>query len=142
MKTRGRWRNGSVEIINRSGILTLKFLNNTVELRPRAIYFEKILDHRIGKDNRKKYIYIYFEELRPLPLQPILRMKNIDEFTIENYTIRYTRTAIDEYYTIITPGTHLYDYMIITGDEAGIVASIRREVYFDREDRSLTIYMV
>jgi hypothetical protein len=61
---------------------------------------------------------------------------------MEDYIVRYTRSLIDEYYTIITPGSHLYDYVVITSDELGIVLSGRREVYFDKTNSTLTIYLV
>ncbi len=143
MKIRTRWRDGSVEIIIKGEILLLKFLNNSVEFRPRSISIENSREHYLRSDSKKKYIYVYFpEELKPLPFQPSLKLKDIDSFTVENYEFRYTRASIDEYYTIVTPGTHLYDYVILTSDELGIVLSGKREVYFDETSDVLTIYLV
>lgn len=136
-------RDGSLELRVIDDILVVKALNNEIELRPRSILVEEIEKYEVGGDNKNKYIYVYFpEELAPLPYQPYAGRKSFETITVGRYEVRYTNSQLGEYYTIVTPGTHLYDYVIIAYKMLSARAPGKREVYIDTEDKPVAIYFV
>ena len=138
-----KYRDGSIEFRLSDDILVVKALNNEIELRPRSILVEEIEKYEVGGNNKNKYIYVYFpEELAPLPYQPYAGKKQVETITVGRYEVRYTDSQLGEYYTIITPGTHLYDYVIIIDKMLSARASGKREVYIDMEDKPVAIYFV
>ncbi len=143
LKLRIKFMDGSLEYYLSGDILVVKALNNTLEFRPRAIIIDRIRDYFEGGSAKYKYIYVdLLEPIKPLPFQPTIKTSNIGRFMIGNYELRYTNTPIGEYHTVITPGTHLYEYAILTVDRLGVKTSRKREIYFDQTDYSLTLYFV
>ncbi|WFO75109.1 hypothetical protein J4526_08555 [Desulfurococcaceae archaeon MEX13E-LK6-19] len=146
MKTGGRriaFQKGFIDIVVKSGILTLQSSNLVMELRPRAIILQdKIRDYEeteIGKTKRKKVIYLHLEEA----IEPFKgRGEVVKEVLIENYEIRRQDLGFEEYITIVTPGTHLYEYIIISSDTITVSLSAKRQAYVDKEDHTTTIYFV
>lgn len=137
------WKNGVLKLYIRDDILVLEAENNRIEFRPRTIIVEKAARVKEGVVGKKKYLYIILlRELKPFSEKPHSRRIIGKPLIIERYEIRYTRTGIGEYYTFITPGTHLYDYIIISEDEIGIAISGKREVYVVEERLSCYIYLV
>ncbi len=136
------WFNGSLEVLVKESVLVLRGSNFFIEIRPRSIIVSNVKDLRIGEDTKKKYIYVYLvEPIKPLTsaFSKIVPGKLIN---IGDYQLRYTVTNYDHYYTIITPGYTLYDYIIISSDEIGIVTSRKREVYYEVSDHIITLYFV
>ena len=143
MKLRIKYVDGSIEYYLSGDILVVKALNNAFEFRPRAIIIDSAGEYLEGVLSKYKYIYVDFPEpLKPLPFQPTIKTGNAGKYMIGNYELRYTNTPIGEYYTVITPGTHLYEYVILTTDRLGVKTSRKREVYYDRTDSTLTLYFV
>lgn len=114
-----------------------------IELRPRTIVVKnniKSFEERdVGKTRKKKVIYIDFRESLKLFMG---QGEQVKEILVDGYEIRRQDLGFDEYLTIITPGTHLYDYIILSSSTLAIVLSGKRQVYFDKEDTVLTIYIV
>ena len=135
------WLNGSLEVLVKESVLVLRGSNFFIEIRPRSIILSNVKDLRIGEDTKKKYIYVYLlEQIKPLSSQSrILPGKLIN---MGDFQLRYTVTNYDHYYTIITPGYTLYDYIIVSSDEIGIVTSRKREVYYEISDHMITLYFV
>jgi hypothetical protein len=132
--------NGVLYVDIRDEVLVLQAVNNVLELRPRTLIVKKYRGYRIGEDPKNKYLYIYLaEKIRSFPGK-ISSEK--EEYMIGNYVLKRTITKYDEYYTIITPGYFLYEYIILTSEEIGIAMSRKREVYFEPENGSLIVYLV
>lgn len=137
------WKEGVLKLCIRDDILVLEAENNKIEFRPRTIIVEKAAQVKEGVVGKKKYLYIVLlRELKPFNEKPYSRIITGKPLIIERYEIRYTRTGIGEYYTFVTPGTHLYDYIIVSEDEIGIAMSGKREVYVEEERLSCYIYLV
>jgi len=136
------WHNGSLEVLVKESVLVLRGSNFFIEIRPRSVIISNVKDLRIGEDTKKKYIYIYLIE----PIKPLTSVHSKivpgKPFNIGDYQLRYTITNYDHYYTIITPGYTLYDYIVVSSDEIGIVTSRKREVYYEVSDHMITLYFV
>ncbi len=138
-----KWGDGCIDLEARAGELAITFSNTKITLRPRIIIVEgSDVDYEegsSGKSVKKKYIYIHVREcLKPLPAQG----KYISTVLYDKYEIRYQKLGFGEYLTIVTPGEYLYDYIIVTEDTITIGMSGKREAYFYKEDKRLTIYFV
>ncbi|WP_148677116.1 hypothetical protein [Staphylothermus hellenicus] len=142
MKLRMKWGNGSLSVELNEDILTIYSPNFLLELRPRTIIVDNCRGYRVGEDNKRKYIYIYLKEkINPYTSPPQITPTK-KPILLGNYQLVYTTTKYDLYYTIITPGYTLYEYVIITNDEVGIALSRKRETYFEETDNKLVIYLV
>lgn len=133
------WKNGFINIDFNVDRLKIIALNNMFEARPRTILVNKFSEYR-ESNVRKKYIYVYFnEELKPFNNgEDVVNPDRGFEF----YEIKYTKTDYDEYYTIIPPSSFLYDYIVLTSSELGIVMSVKRRVFYEKIDNTLIIYTV
>lgn len=142
MKLKLKWSNGTVLSELREDTLVMRSINFYLELRPRAIIVRNYRGYRLGEDAKRRYIYVYLrEKISPYTGPPEINPIN-KPVLIGNYQLKYTITKYDEYYTIVTPGYTLYEYVIITSDEIGIALSRKREVYFEEGSNELVIYLV
>ncbi|ABN69620.1 hypothetical protein Smar_0512 [Staphylothermus marinus F1] len=142
MKLRIKWGNGSLYTELHEDTLIIYSSNFSLELRPRTIIIDNYRGYRIGEDNKRKYIYVYLKEkINPYATPPQITPAK-KPVLIGDYQIVYTTTKYDIYYTIITPGYTLYEYVIITSDEVGIALSRKRETYFEETDNKLIVYLV
>lgn len=136
-------RNGYITLTIKSDVLILESRNILIELRPRTVVVRdniKSFEERdVGKSKKKKIVYIDFSETLKLFVG---QGEQVRETLVDGYEIRRQDLGFDEYLTIITPGTHLYDYIILSSSTLAIVLSGKRQVYFDKEDNMLTIYIV
>ncbi len=132
---------GVLEYVYRDNILVVKTFNNRFELRPRIIMIDKAVGHIAGGSGKYKYVYVdYPEPIRPLPFQPTVGGR--ERIMIGNYEVRHTATGLGDFHTILTPGVHLYYYVIVSDDRMAVETGRNREVYFDESGGPLIIYFV
>ena len=55
--------------------------------------------------------------------------------------VKKTSLFTGEYITIITPGYSLIEYLVITDRVTVIVTQGGRDVYFEREDDTIAVYI-
>ncbi|MGC9012452.1 hypothetical protein [Thermogladius sp.] len=108
-----------------------------VEVRPRGVVFEQVKSYRVASDERKKYIYVEHEELKPADA-----VNCSEELDLGKYVISSVDLGFEEYVTVTTPGESLIDYLVLTRRISCIVVSRKREPYFDLTQGTLAIYLV
>jgi hypothetical protein len=134
---------GSLEYYTYGERLQLRGLNNIIELRPRSLFIGKAKSREDGLAGKRRYIYIYPPEpLKPLPMQPMIGGRGLGRTSIRGFEVRYAETPIGFFHTIILPGWSLLDYLIVADDQFAVAVSGKKEVYYDVEDDSLTVYVV
>jgi len=136
------WSDGCLSLKISYDLFKIKGYNFELELRPRTIILKNYSRYRVGTDQRRKYVYVYFDEkIKPLDkCDQFLEIKGVRY--IDSYEFRYTRTFYDEYYTIVVPGIFYIEYIILSSTKLGIVLSKKREVYFEETSEYLIIYIV
>lgn len=137
-----RWGKGKALRLGLSGgELEVTSTNTRIILHPRDIVVEaqveKYEDVVAGK---RKYIYVYFvDPIEPLDA-PRIDVSNVE--VVDGFEVRVTDIGFARYLTIITPGAYLYNYVIVSDNVLAAEVNIRREVYYERTARGVTIYML
>ena len=121
--------------------LEIKAENTRIILRQREI----VVDSPVSRyedvvTSKRKYFYIYLSE-NIKPLHPP-RIDIIDYDVVGGFEIRVTNIEVSRYLTIITPGAYLYNYVILSDNLLGGETNTRRELFYEKTSRGLTIYFV
>ncbi len=121
--------------------LEIKAENTRIILRQREIVVENTITHYEDKiTGKRKYFYIHLSE-KIKPLQPP-RIDITDYEIINGFEIRITNIEISKYLTIITPGPYLYNYIILSENLIGGETNTRRQLFYEKTNKKLTIYFV
>lgn len=137
-----RWGKGRALGLSLSGDeLEIVSANVNIILHPRDIVVEGKVDrYEDVIAGKRKYIYVYFgESLQPLNAS---RIDINDIEVINGFEVRITNIEVARYLTIITPGAYLYNYVIISDNILSAEVNTRREVYYEKTGKGLTIYLL
>ncbi len=138
-----KWRNGSLKLVFKEPLLEIISKNYRFILRPRIVIVEgTVKEYNIASPNRRgKYKYVYIElGEEVIPFDKKGRMPRPD--IIGGFEVNYQDMRFEEYLTIVTPGTFLYEYVILTTNMLTICLSAKKEAYVDLEENVATIYVV
>ncbi len=119
---------------------TIVSKNVLITLLPREIRITDDIDKFSEEEtSKKRYIRVFFRN----PVEPISEKPGRHyEGVFENYEVRVTNLDFSNYLTIIVPGSFLYNYIVLSENSISIECSIKKTVYFEKTDKSLTIYFV
>ncbi len=121
--------------------LEIRAENTRIILRQREIVVESpVSRYEDMVAGKRRYFYIYLSE-NIKPLQPP-RIDIIDYDVVGGFEIRITNIEVSRYLTIITPGAYLYNYVILSDDLLGGETNTRRELFYEKTNKGLTIYFV
>ena len=137
-----RWGKGKALGIGLGGgELEIVSANMNIILHPRDIVIEgKVDKYEDVVAGKRKYIYVYFKEsLQPLDAS---RIDIGDVEVINGFEVRITNIEVARYLTIITPGAYLYNYVIVSDNILSAEVNTRREVYYEKMDKGLMIYLL
>ena len=122
--------------------LTVRALNARIGFEPRSIEVEaKYTYKREIEDRNRKNLYIGFAE----PLKPLEapRVDIVGRNYVGNFEVIYTNLEFEQYLTVITPASFIYDYAVLTNRELMVQMPARRKIYYEEEpfDR-VVVYFV
>lgn len=125
----------------RGEALTIAAYNLTLTLNPRGVdVATSIRDLRVYSVGKRKYTYIYFNELvKPLPTG---RSDITDRAFISGFEIVVTHIDGNNYLTVVTPGSWLYNYVVLADNTLLIEMSSKRDVYFEKLVDEVVIHIV
>lgn len=111
-----------------------------LEIRERIIVVHGALDSEVYniRDGRKKAIYIRHAGITAVCDDS---RKTVEEVSSPFSYIKYTKSRLGGYLTIITPGRFFTDYVVIDESTVVVVLPGHREVYAERIGNTLTLYI-
>ncbi len=138
MYSKGAWRvrsvGSSVEVIGRKGKIILD---------ARTIAVPKDSEIKIAEPSvKKRTIYVFHDDLGLVDSPPYIDLRAGQSRVYENFDLRPVDLDFEQYLTIVTPGSFLYDYVIISRKKTGVIMSAKREVYVEETGKSLIVYLV
>lgn len=112
-----------------------------LEVRQRIISAKGVGDPQdhYFRGGRKRVIYLPYKRRLTIDCADV---KSFSEISSSTAHARYIRTSIGDYIVIITAGSIMIDYIVISEDKIAIVIPGKKEVYIDREDDIVTLYIV
>lgn len=112
-----------------------------LEVRERIIMIRGALDSKVYsiRNGRKKAVYIRHVGITARCEDS---QKMVEEISGPFAYVRYTKSRLGGYLTIITPGRFFTDYIVIDESTVAIVLPGHREVYVEKIDNTLTLYIV
>ena len=125
----------------RGEALTIAAYNITLTFNPRGIdVVANIGDVKVYDIGKRKYVYIFLNErIKPLPTG---KSDIVDKEFIGSFEVVVTRINGNNYLTIITPGSWLYNYVILTDDTLLIEMSSKKDVYFEKLEDEIVVHIV
>ncbi|MEM2644616.1 MAG: hypothetical protein QXP03_00885 [Desulfurococcaceae archaeon] len=112
-----------------------------LEVRERMVMVQGVLSSEVHgiRNGRKKAVYVRHVGIT-------MRCNSFREIVQEISSplaqIKYTRSRLGGYLTIITSGRFLTDYIVVDESAMAIVLPGRREVYAEMAGNVLTLYIV
>lgn len=140
-----KWPKGAVKLLVGADRAVVSGRNFRLELEPRAIYFRGPWDDvEEASFPRRKNLYITVSEaLEGDSAPPRIDVANGDEVVLRSFEVRLNLLeGVDSFLTLITPGTFLYDYAILTSRKFMAEMSSRRRVYASKANDMVEIYIV
>lgn len=133
---------GCVEIQYTDNLVRLIGGDFSFEFTQRSVVLSNVSDVEVYliRSGRKRAIYAKYSG-RYLPC-PDRGEVIEDETSTQLFTARVTRCSVGYYLTIIFSGSFLVNYAIMSRDTIGLVVPGKREVYTERIEGSLAIYIV
>ncbi len=121
--------------------LTIAAYNLTITLNSRGVdVVASIKDTKVYEIGKRKYVYIIFKEkIQPLPTG---KSDIIDKAFTSGFEIIVTHINDNNYITVVTPGSWLYNYIILTNDTLMLELSKKRDVYFERLEDEVVVHIV
>ncbi len=136
-----RWFEGAAAARASDGVLELVFSNARIVLEPRRLLLEGVgARQRSRNDGRRLRVLLEASE----PLKPITPPPRIDiDYTgvVGGFQVMYTSLGFENYITVVTPGTHLYDYVVVSSTLVYMEASGRRTAFYEGLDGGLAVYL-
>ena len=137
-----RYGSGAACFRTRGEFIEVELENAHITLEPRTLIVEApIATHRETTDERRKRVIVEFrEQIRPLTPN---RIDFIGHAMLGLFEIRITDLDFDTYITIITPGSHHYDYIVVSKRLVYVEMSAKKKTYYEEEaNKKLILYIV
>ncbi len=136
-----RWGRGVLRLKASQDSLEVEAGNGSISLEARMIRVEAPVEEwRDVLQGKRRWVYVDLgEELEPLPGG---RNATSRLLMLGLFDIRSTDIGVERYLTVVTPGHFIYDMVIVSSARIGVAAPMRRSFYFDRDEDSLTMYLV
>lgn len=137
-----RYSLGAACFRTRGEFLEIEFENAYIVLEPRTLVVEApIASHREAVDERRKRVIVEFrEEIKPLTPN---RIDFVGHATLGLFEVRITDLDFDTYITIVTPGGHYYDYVVVSKRLLYVEMSAKKKTYYEEEpNKKLILYIV
>ncbi len=138
MYSKGAWRvrsvGGAVEISGKDGKIILDARTITIPKESKV----KVAEPSV----KKRTLYVFHRDLGFIDSPPYIDLRAGQSRVYENFDLRPVDLDFEQYLTIVTPGSFLYDYAIITRKKTGVIMSAKREIYVEETKNSLIIYLV
>jgi len=133
------YRNGCLQVKRTGEYIVVSSNGFSIEIRPRIITVKgvKEAEEKPIYSAKRKSIYIYHDSIDALEKCP----DKPDELLLGDYMVKKTSLFTGEYITIITPGYSLIEYLVITDRVTVIVTQGGRNVYFERGDDTIAVYI-
>jgi len=91
---------------------------------------------------KKRSLYAFYNRLPTLKSPPSIDMVANERRVYRGFEIRAVDIDVEQYLTVVTPGSFLYDYVIITPTKMGIYLSAKRDAYLEETSKSKVLYLV
>ena len=138
MYSKGAWRVRSV-----GGGVEVSGGRRKLIFDARTITAPKDSEVRVAEPSvKKRTIYVFHEDLGFIESPPYIDLRAGQSRVYENFDLRPVDLDFEQYLTIVTPGSFLYDYVIVTKRKTGVIMSAKRDVYIEETKNSLIIYLV
>ncbi|MEM0002158.1 MAG: hypothetical protein QXS24_00915 [Desulfurococcaceae archaeon] len=92
------------------------------------------------REGRRKVIYLHYD--KTIGSDCTTGYKLLEELSTPLVHIRYTKSTLGEYLTIIPSGLFLVDYIVVSSETTAIIIPGKREVYVDKSNHITTVYIV
>ncbi len=127
-----KWGQGVLELIVRGETLVVRGANAELVFEPRSILVEaEYVSKRDLADGKRKRLYIDFaSEFKPLEPR---RIDIVGTRMIGLFEIRVTDLDFDRFLTVITPGSFLYTYIVLSTKTLMVETSAKRKIFYEEE---------
>ena len=116
---------------------------NKIVLDARSVTLPKEAEVRYAEPSvKRRAFYAFYERLPTAEFPPAVDMVANDRRVYRGFELRATDLDVEQYLTVVTPGSFLYDYVIITPNKMGIYLSSKREGYLEETSKSKILYLV
>lgn len=137
-----RYGSGAACFRTRGEFLEIQFENAYIALEPRTLIVEApIAAHREAVDERRKRVIVEFgEEIKPLTPN---RIDFVGRAALGLFEVRVTDLEFDTYITVVTPGGHHYEYVVVSKRLVYVEMSAKKKTYYEEEpNKKLILYIV
>jgi len=136
-----RWLDGGARVVVSGDVLELVFRNARVVAEPRRLVLEGIpASPRCYSDGRRLRVALDLAG-EPEPFRPPPRIDIEYTGMVGGFQVTYTSLGFDSYITIVTPGGHLYDYVVVSRRLVFLEASGRRKAFFEELGGGVAVYL-
>ncbi|ABU81187.1 hypothetical protein [Ignicoccus hospitalis] len=116
---------------------------DSIVLDARSVTLPKDSEVRYSEPTVKtRAFYAFYARLPTLTRPPAVDMVANDRRVYRGFEIRAVDLDVQQYLTVVTPGSFLYDYVIITPNKMGIYMNSKREGYLEETSKSKILYLV
>ncbi len=91
---------------------------------------------------KQRVVYAFYNELKGVERPPYVDMLAGERRVFGSFELRAVDMDFERYLTVVTPGSFLYEYAIITPKKLALVTSAKRDFYLEDTGRRKIIHIV
>ena len=118
-------------------------VNDEIVLDARSITLPKDAEVFYAEPKLKnRVVYAFYSPLKSVEKPPYVDMLSGERRVYGSFELRAVDADFEQYLTVITPGSFLYEYAIITPKKLAIVTSAKRDFYLEDTGKRKIIHIV
>ncbi len=119
------------------------FIANSIVLDARSITLPKESEIFYAEPEvKKRVVYAFYNPLKGVERPPYVDMLAGERRVFGGFELRAVDMDFEQYLTVITPGSFLYEYTIVTPRKLALVTSAKRDFYLEDTEKRKIIHIV